>query len=112
MQSGAQGFDFRLLGVDLLIEDFVAGGGRLHGFVLLVKLAGDKRHFRAENFERLIDIRECFFEFLFAFDADFQAEIGTGHGNHLPSNPRRDDIVNGKGQFRFFHAEKLLVTGP
>jgi len=112
LQSGAQGFNFCLLGVDLLVENFIPGGGRLHGFVLPVKLAGDKRHFRAEDFETLVDIRERFFKLLFALHADFQAEIGTGHGNHLPSNPRRDDIVNGKGLLRLFHAEKLLVTRP
>ncbi|MPM71299.1 hypothetical protein SDC9_118263 [bioreactor metagenome] len=56
MQGGAQGFDFRFLGVNLLVEDFAAGGSRLHGFVLLVKLAGDQRHFRSEDFEALIDI--------------------------------------------------------
>ena len=74
-ERGAQSFDFAFLGVDLLCKDFVPGSQRFNAFLVFVELRGGEFHFRAEDFELLIDVSQSLFELFLTLDADFQAKI-------------------------------------
>lgn len=74
-QSGTERLDFLLLGLNLLVQDGVSGGQSLHRVVIFIKLGGNQPHLRTEDFERGIDVRQGFFEFLFALKPDFQTKI-------------------------------------
>ena len=83
LQSLAKGFDFCCLLVDLFSQHLVPCGESLHGFVIFIELRGGELHFGAEHLEGLVDIRQCFFELLFAFKTDLQSETVC----HVPSPP-------------------------
>ena len=70
-KSGAERFNFLLLGIDLLVQHLISCGERLYGIVVFIELGGYQLHLRAEHLEGLVDIRECFLEFLFALKTDF-----------------------------------------
>ena len=75
LQRLTQGFDLFLLGIDFLTQHLVPGGEGFHGVIVFVKLGLHDLHFGAEDFEGLIDVRQCLFEFLFALQPDFQAKV-------------------------------------
>ena len=67
----AQGLDFLLLGFDFLVQHLVPGSEGFHGIVVFVELRLNDLHFRAEDFEGLVDFRQSLLEFLFALKTDF-----------------------------------------
>lgn len=75
LQGLAQGLDFLLLGIDLLTQHLVPCGEGFHGIIVFVKLGLNDLHFRAEDFEGLVDVRQRLLEFLFTLQPDFQAEV-------------------------------------
>ena len=75
LQGLAQGLDFLLLGIDLLTQHLVPCGEGFHGIIVFVKLGLNDLHFRAEDFEGLVDVRQRLLEFLFALQPDFQAKV-------------------------------------
>ena len=83
LQSLAKGVDFCGLLVDLFSQHLIPCGKRLHGFIVLIELRGGELHFGAEHLEGLVDIRQRFFEFLFALKTDLQSETVC----HSPSPP-------------------------
>jgi hypothetical protein len=78
-KSRFQGFDFIPLRVDFFGENAFSSGESGHAFIVFVKLARNKLHFTAEDFERLIDFAQRIFEGSFALDTYFQSEIVSGH---------------------------------
>ena len=83
LQSLAKGVDFGSLLIDLFSQHLIPCGESLHGFVVLIELRGGELHFGAEHLEGLVDVRQCFFEFLFALKTDLQSETVC----HVPSPP-------------------------
>ena len=75
LQRLTQGFNLFLLGIDLLTQHLVSGGEGFHGIIVFIKLGLHDLHFGAEDFERLVDVRQRLLEFLFALQPDFQAKI-------------------------------------
>ena len=67
----AQGLDFLLLGFDFLVQHLVPGSEGFHGIVVFVELRLNDLHFRAEDFEGLVDFRQSLLELLFALKTDF-----------------------------------------
>ena len=70
LQSLAKGVDFCCLLVDLFSQHLVPCGESLHGFVIFIELRGGELHFGAEHLEGLVDVRQRFFELLFALKTD------------------------------------------
>ena len=70
LQRLAESLDFLLLGIDLLAQHPVPGGEGFHGIIIFVKLRLYDLHFRAEDFEGLVDVRQRLLEFLFALQPD------------------------------------------
>ena len=83
LQSLAKGVDFCCLLVDLFSQHLVPCGECLHGFIVLIELRGGELHFGAEHLEGLVNVRQRFFEFLFALKTDLQSETVC----HSPSPP-------------------------
>ena len=83
LQSLAKGVDFCSLLIDLFSQHLVPCGESLHGFIVFIELRGGELHFGAEHLEGLVDLRQCFFEFLFALKTDLQSETIC----HVPSPP-------------------------
>ena len=83
LQSLAKGVDFCGLLIDLFSQHLVPCGECLHGFVIFIELRGGELHFGAEHLERLVDVRQCFFELFFALKTDLQSETVC----HVPSPP-------------------------
>ena len=71
LQRLTQGFDLFLLGIDLLTQHLVPGGEGFHGIIVFIKLGLHDLHFRAEDFEGLVDVRQRLLEFFFALQSDF-----------------------------------------
>ena len=67
----AQGFDFLLLGFDFLVQHLVPGSEGFHGIVVFIELRLNDLHFRAEDFEGLVDFRQRLLELFFALKTDF-----------------------------------------
>ena len=82
-KSRAQSFDFLFLRLDLLVQHLVSCGESLHGFIVFIELRGGELHFGAEHLEGLVDLRQRFFELLFALKTDLQSETVC----HSPSPP-------------------------
>ena len=83
LQSLAKSFDFCSLLIDLFSQHLIPCGESLHGFVIFIELRGGEFHFGAEHLEGLVDVRQRFFEFLFALKTDLQSETVC----HVPSPP-------------------------
>ena len=83
LQSLAKGVDFCCLLIDLFSQHLIPCGESLHGFIVLIELRGGELHFGAEHLEGLVDVRQRFFEFLFALKTDLQSETIC----HVPSPP-------------------------
>ena len=83
LQSLAKSVDFCSLLVDLFSQHLIPCGESLHGFVVLIELRGGELHFGAEHLEGLVDVCQCFLEFLFALKTDLQSETVC----HIPSPP-------------------------
>ena len=83
LQGLAKGIDFCSLLIDLFSQHLIPCGECLHGFIVLIELRGGELHFGAEHLERLVDVRQCFFELFFALKTDLQSETVC----HVPSPP-------------------------
>ena len=83
LQSLAKGVDFCGLLVDLFSQHLVPCGKRLHRFIVFIELRGGELHLGAEHLEGLVDVRQRFFELLFALKTDLQSETVC----HVPSPP-------------------------
>ena len=83
LQSLAKGVDFCRLLIDLFSQHLIPCGESLHGFIVFIELRGGELHFGAEHLEGLVNVRQCFFEFLFALKTDLQSETVC----HVPSPP-------------------------
>lgn len=83
LQSLAKGVDFCSLLIDLFSQHLIPCGESLHGFLVFIELRGGELHFGAEHLEGLVDVRQRFFEFLFALKTDLQSETVC----HVPSPP-------------------------
>lgn len=68
-QGRFKGGDFIFLSVDGLVQNFITCCNRCYRFILLIKFGGDQLHLTAENLERLVDISQGIFKFLFALYA-------------------------------------------
>ena len=83
LQSLAKGVDFCSLFIDLFSQHLIPCGECLHGFIVFIELRGGELHFGAEHLEGLVDVRQRFFELLFALKTDLQSETVR----HVPSPP-------------------------
>ena len=71
LQRLTQSFDLFLLGVNFLTQHLVPGGEGFHRIIVFIKLGLHDLHFGAEDFEGLVDVRQCLLEFFFALQPDF-----------------------------------------
>ena len=105
-------FNFLLLRINLRVQNLVAGGECLGGCVVFAELGLHQLHFGAEDLEGLVNFIQRLFEFLLAFQADFQTK-GISHGESPPSSDAiRDDLIDKHLPFGSGNAVVLLVTLP
>ena len=105
-------FYFLLLRVNLGSEGFMPCCQCLRRIIVFAELGLHQLHFGAEDLEGLVNFIQRLFEFLLAFQADFQTK-GISHGESPPSSDAiRDDLIDKNLPFGSGNAVVLLMTLP